>query len=406
MGAGEPGSRSRSRRNFARIAASIAMIVVSVAVAVWWAARPAAPGAFYDPPAAIPSEPGILIRVEPFAEAVPAGARGWRILYSTTRRDGVPAIASAIVVAPLGSGRRPVVAWAHGTTGVVAGCAPSVTGKPFAHVPAFADIVREGWVYVGTDYVGLGTAGGHAYLVGEEAARAVLDSVRAARRLPDLELRDRVVVWGHSQGGNTALWTGILAPTLAPDVNLVGVAALAPASDLRALVTTAKSSLFGKIVSAYLMKAYGEAYPDVDPEALVAPLLRPVVADIAGRCAGGLETLVSVAETFLLPKGGLFRVDPIEGPLGARLEQNTPRRQIGVPVLIAQGEADDLVSPVVQAGYVTERCRAGQSIDYRTHAGRDHLSLVAPSSPAGSDLVAWTSDRFADRPVGAGCLRP
>jgi hypothetical protein len=38
------------------------------------------------------------------------------------------------------------------------------------------------------------------------------------------------VVSGH--GGHAALWTGILAPTYAPDVTLDGVAALAPAGNL------------------------------------------------------------------------------------------------------------------------------------------------------------------------------
>jgi hypothetical protein len=36
-----------------------------------------------------------------------------------------------------------------------------------------------------TDYPGLGTPGVHAYLMGESEGRAVLDSVRAARNLPD-----------------------------------------------------------------------------------------------------------------------------------------------------------------------------------------------------------------------------
>lgn len=94
----------------------------------WWRRWPcwrpvrlsiAAPGAFYTPPAAVASRPGLLLRSEPFTRDVPADARAWLILYTTTRDTGVPAVASAIVVAPAHppAGPRPVIAWTHGTTG-------------------------------------------------------------------------------------------------------------------------------------------------------------------------------------------------------------------------------------------------------------------------------------------------
>jgi pimeloyl-ACP methyl ester carboxylesterase len=86
-------------------------------------------------------------------------------------------------------------------------------------------------VIVATDYVGLGTAGPHPYLIGQGEARSVLDSVRAARQMPQLSLQPATVVWGHSQGGHAALWAGALAPSYAPDVHVLAVAALAPASD-------------------------------------------------------------------------------------------------------------------------------------------------------------------------------
>ena len=44
-------------------------------------------------------------------------------------------------------------------------------------------MLAHGYVVVATDYEGLGTPGVHAYLVGLSEARAVLDSVRAARNL-------------------------------------------------------------------------------------------------------------------------------------------------------------------------------------------------------------------------------
>ena len=59
------------------------------------------PDAFYDPPRDVPSNPGALLRSEPLKDVIlPAGVRGWRILYATTVDDNTPATAVATVFAP------------------------------------------------------------------------------------------------------------------------------------------------------------------------------------------------------------------------------------------------------------------------------------------------------------------
>ncbi len=85
---------------------------------------------------------------------------------------------------------------------------------------------------------GLGTAGPHPYLVGLSEARAVLDSVRAAREIAGAGASDRFAVWGHSQGGQAALFSGLIADTYAPELRLAGVAAAVPASGHRQLKRT------------------------------------------------------------------------------------------------------------------------------------------------------------------------
>jgi acetyl esterase/lipase len=296
----------------------------------------------------------------------------------------------------------PVVAWAHGTTGIVSGCAPSIDG-PFANVPAVPDLLTKGWAYVATDYVGLGTTGGHAYLVGREAAYGALDAVKAARQIQEIALDNRTVIWGHSQGGNSALWSGMLAREYAPELDVRGIAAMAPASDMAGLLASAQKTMFGKIVSAYLISAYARAYPDVDESAYVDASSRLLVNDIAGRCVGGLGTLFSVAETYVLPSGGIFSRDPLAGPLGERLTENTPRGPFPMPVLLAQGEDDDLVLEKIQAGYFEGLCKAGQPVEYRRIAGRDHISLVAADSPLTRQLIEWTDSRFAGEPIKPLC---
>ena len=168
--------------------------------------------------------PGALLRSEPYTKRDAGGARGWRILYATDAANHADSRQRPLSSRPRKRPHapRPVIAWAHGTTGIVPGCAPSVDralrGRS-PHRPRHRGELRS---TSRRDYPGLGTPGGHAYLVGEDAARAVLDAIRAARRLEGLALDNRAVVWGHSQGGNSALWTGIRADDYAPDVNIAG----------------------------------------------------------------------------------------------------------------------------------------------------------------------------------------
>jgi pimeloyl-ACP methyl ester carboxylesterase len=369
----------------------------------------ATPDTFYDAPATVPAEPGVLLRAEPFTRDVPADARAWRILYTTTRDDGIPALASALVVAPANPDERalPVIAWTHGTTGVATTCAPSLLDAPFAAagLHALDQILAEGWAVVTTDYVGQGTPGPHPFLIGQGTARSTLDAVRAARQIDDLALAEQTVVWGHSQGGHAALWTGALAPGYAPDVNVLGVVALAPATDLVTQLAQLQASPFGTIITAFVVDAYSRIYPDVAFDDIVRPAARGIAAQIARLCISGAMDPDAQAVGALLEQldGGILTPDAARGPLGARLTENTPREPIPAPLLIAQGLDDDLVLPEITAAFVAERCAAGQEIAYRTYAGRGHGSLVTADSPVYADLIAWTRDRFAGSTPPSGC---
>jgi pimeloyl-ACP methyl ester carboxylesterase len=372
----------------------VAVLALVFAIA-WWLARPPQPDDFYSADVSAAAAPGTLLRAEPFYRNVPEGARGWRILYTTTGIDGETRLASGLVVAAEDrpAGPRPVVAWAHGTTGIRPGCAPSLLRNPFAYVPSFERVVDEGWVWVATDYTGLGTAGPHPYLVGPAEARAVLDAVRAARGIDAPALGARAVVWGHSQGGHAALWTGIIAPDYTPDIDLRGVAAVAPATDLPNLVAGVHDTFSGRMLSAYLVHAYAAVYPDIAVADQVRMLARPLAADIAGRCMAGAEILVSAVSS-VLAVPSLFSDEPPTGEFARRLSENVPNRRIEAPVLIVQGADDSTVLPDVQGGFVARRCMAGQVIDYRGYAGQRHLSIVGEASPVPDSLMKWSRDRF------------
>ena len=87
---------------------------------------------FYTPPNPIPTKPGTLIRTERLDVDVP-GATAYRMLYSSQRPDGAPAVSGGMMFIPDGpapTGGRKVVAWAHGTVGQGDACTPSRSTNP------------------------------------------------------------------------------------------------------------------------------------------------------------------------------------------------------------------------------------------------------------------------------------
>lgn len=401
------GAFTRSARRLGAIAVFLIVAVTGV-VSVRVHQRLPVVDDFYAAPAAVPSEAGVLLRAEPFTRAMPADARAWRILYTTTKYDGQPSLASALVIAPRAPppGPSPLVAWTHGTTGYAPVCAPSLLPEPLIAGAMFiADqVVAQGWTLVATDYVGLGTEGPHPYLVGQAEGRSALDSIRAAHQLEELDLSDTTVVWGHSQGGHAALWTGGLAATYAPELHIAGVAALAPASDLPGLVANLDSVRGGVLFAAYALAGYDAAYDDVRDTDYVDPSAGLLVRELSSRCLADPRIYVSIAEALaVFNDRDVFSPSLTTGPMLERLRENTPTLYIPTPLLIAQGLADPLVVPRVQRDYVQARCDAGQALEYLTVPGQDHVALVEADSPLIPMLFQWTEDRFEGVSVTNGC---
>ncbi|ALG85535.1 lipase family protein [Gordonia phthalatica] len=387
------------------IGAVVAVVVtVPLTVATFYVRGTAPePGAFYS--ATLPSnaKPGTLLKFEPTTQGVPDGARAWKILYTTTRGDR-PALASGTVLVPTAPSTtpRPVIAWAHGTSGIAENCAPSMMAAPFAHIPGLAQVVQNGWVLVATDYIGMGTPGPSPYVIGDGEARSTLDSVRAARALPGIAMAPQTVVWGHSQGGHAALWTELLAPSYAPDVGVVATAALAPASDLSALAVGMESMAGGALLASYVLAAYDAAYPDVHFNDYLKVQARLPIRGMAERCLSSLAMPVSLAEALILGTD-FYSQDPTSGPLGARLLANTPSARLPHPTFIAQGLADEVISPSSQNTFATQQCRTGSDLVYQTYPGLGHMTLIDDESPAVAALLSWTQARFAGQPQSPAC---
>ena len=347
---------------------------------------------------------GSIVHIEPMRGA-PLGASAYRLLYRSTDPSNRPIVVSGIVVIPAGTppqDGRPIVAWAHPTTGVVSRCAPSQARFVFQTMMGLRDMVRRGYIVVATDYPGLGTPGPHPYLVGDSEARAVLDAVRAARNLPHASAGDRYAVWGHSQGGQAALFAGALAEIYAPELKLVGVAVASPATDLQTLLRDDADTDGGRNITAMTLWSWSKVF-HLPLDNVIEPGAMPSVDALSNEC---IESPIDMLERArsqrplreqFLSVDDITRVEPWRSLLLANIPGTLPR---DVPVFIAQGDADRLVLPAVTQAYARRLCRAGDKVQYLSMPGIEHGWAGADSAlPA----VAWMADRFAGDAAPDSC---
>src|SRR4051812_12798832 len=152
--------------------------------------------AFYTPPSHLHGKGhGGLIWARRLAgaAALHGGSANKLLLYRSVSARGKAVAVSGTVALPKGhapKGGWPIVAYAHGTTGIADACAPTrdSAGNPAHGLIAYAYPLLQRWLKAGyavvrTDYEGLGTPGVHAFLNGHGEGYSVLDSVRAARKL-------------------------------------------------------------------------------------------------------------------------------------------------------------------------------------------------------------------------------
>jgi Secretory lipase len=237
----------------------------------------------------VPGTAGTLLRQEPLDEKLMLAnaSKGLRVLYTSTNGldDRTPIAVSGAVYFPKGAAPasgRPIIAWAHGTTGIADVCAPSWIPRSSRDADYLNAWLAQGYAIVATDYQGLGTPGGHPWNVVRPEAYSVLDSVRAAiGAFP--ELSNSVVIIGQSQGAHAAISASLLAPAYATDVHLKGTVATGVLGDppfvpaTKAPQIPVPPQVGGAFVTINLLSllAYRIIDPSLNPSDYLADAARP-----------------------------------------------------------------------------------------------------------------------------------
>ncbi len=364
-------------------------------------------GAFYRVPSPLdPAPPGAIIRsmIIPTGGGPATGATAYRVLYHSESVAGADIAVSGIVVVPPGTPPRggfPIVSWAHGTTGMADQCVPSMQGT--GPIPLLGTLISARVIVAATDYQGLGTSGPHPYLIGLSEAQGVLDAARAARSLVGQSASNTVLIVGHSQGGQAALFAGQVAQSYAPELFVAGVAAVAPVTSLLEFAppadqhaTSARSAYF-----AMGLYALSVTYPDLPLTSFFTDLAMSRVPVITDDCSGAVGAAYKD-----VPTGQLFRSGWTRDPaLRAAIAENQPgSAPTSAPLLVVQGTKDGLIPYATTTRFVERQlCTAqGDVVEYLPVSGAGHGGVFLAAAPA---ILRWMADRLANRSESNSCAR-
>ncbi len=346
------------------------------------------------------TKPGGLLRKEAFAGySLPKGATAVRILYHSLDATGRDVATSGVVLIPGGTAPPqgwPVIAWAHGTSGVARLCAPSAMKDVYYGAEGLMPMVAAGFAVVATDYHGLGTEGPHQYVNKVAQAHDVIYSVPAAHAAVR-SLGSKWVVDGHSQGG-LAAWGvaeeehGLQDPDY---LGAVSVAGVAREVDFFSHLSNTPGVGF---YLAFMAAGIHARYPQFEPRELLSDsMLEHYTAVTTQGCF-----YTGYATYAALPTGTLLRPQWQKSPWVHRFFEGNAvaKAPIGGPLFVIAGEADQTVPIEGVRAAVKQMCAAKQPVTFRSYPGLDHDPTMENSTP---DQLEWIRARFAGKPAMSNC---
>ncbi len=340
--------------------------------------------------------------------ALPQAGSTLRVRYSSTSVRGLPTEMTGTLLTPSTrppAGGWPLAVWNHMTVGAADRCAPSQAHAGHSELPRMTSgdgivgrLLDAGFAVARPDFEGIGGPGPHPYLIGDSLARSTVDMALAVAD-HDRRIGRDVVVAGHSEGAVAALAAAARPLSEWGDLRLRAVSALAPPTQVAALLDGAShvpvsGPAINELMGLAALIGYGAAAADPEFDELMsngglsaaASRLRP---QVEARCYADLtspDSFGGLAPAQLLgPRG-----DEMKAALLKVLRDNDVdqlRFDRGLPVRIDSGTVDTVSPQPLVSGLVQTYRRAGVRVTYSDrftgHAG------VATDRANAATIAAW-----------------
>ncbi len=386
---------------------------------------------------------GQVIKQERIETSLKA-AQAWRIAYISSDISGRKTISTGLVVAPTGPvpvGGRPVMTWAHGTTGSAQNCGPSqiidpavplneyflVGGNSWTDygIPALEELLKEGYVLVATDYQGLGGGGRHQYSVAASNAMDTMNAARAAVSMKSTGANRKVIAYGWSQGGGAVIALAGMPEyikqtgTASDNLDVLGFVALAP-QDISILAPTGKldqssadkyfqdsqkmflDNIFNFTHATMFYWGTQAAFPNLNLSDIFSDEGVKVINEIyRNKC------MHTASDTLNFNYGSSYASLLKQKPTNtvawaeAMIKGGVPAVKPIAPVQIYFGSKDTAVPPMMHKLYQDQACKLGGNVGRMQLPGeQSHFTTPGSSKPF---YLAWVKDRITGKALTNSC---
>ncbi|APB98441.1 lipase family protein [Polynucleobacter asymbioticus] len=386
---------------------------------------------------------GQIIKQERIQTSV-KGAQAWKIAYISSDVAGRKTIVTGLIVAPIGQPPqegRPILAWAHGTTGSAQNCGPSQIINPASPlneyflmsgnswtdygIPNVEEFIKEGYVVVATDYQGQGGGGRHQYAIAGTNGRDAINSARAASSMREVGAGKKTIIYGWSQGGGATIAAASMIDyqaqqgTAADNLQYLGFVGLAP-DDIAIVLPKPPSDeasankLLNEFTQAnvpnvflfahYVMALWGSeaAFPNLKLTDILTDEGAKVVDQLAGN-----KCVHVMADSFNYAYGdqykSLIKPQPRNSLawLNAFIDGSVKPVKPVAPVVIYWGTKDTAVPPIQHELYQKQMCSRGANVQRIQLPGEQtHFTTPGVSAPM---YLSWVKERVAGKPLANGC---
>ncbi|MET0197047.1 lipase [Rhodococcus sp. RS1C4] len=365
---------------------------------------------FYSYDGSLDVAPGTVLRSRPMVFATPTlttPITGNQVLFRTTDQQGRGAVTAAAVLRPLIPGPTKIVSYHMAYDALGSQCDPSYTLSGGATSPiaeaeqaVIAGYLAAGYTVVAPDYEGEELE----WTIGRQSGYAALDGIRAAEQFLQVPTSTPVGMIGYSGGSVPTQWGAEVAPSYAPELNLVGVAAGGLPVDLaHNLPYVSGSAQWAGVIPA-LIVAYQRAY-GLNTSEFVSDYGLQVMDQVDQECiaqfADDYPTLTD-ADMVKAPYTSLLDVPEVVEAINDNImgTAGTPR----VPMFLAVGHADPIGDTIMITADVQalahQYCSQGVDVQYSQYDGLTHGEAFPPFEAQG---LLFMTERFSGAPTHSNC---
>jgi hypothetical protein len=339
---------------------------------------------------------------------------GTQLLYRTQDQKGKPSVTVTTVVNPTGPANGGLVAYLSFYDALGDICSPSYTlrgGDPGQENMELAtteaglvlNLAAQGYAVTVPDFEGTDLH----WVAGHESGWSTLDSIRATQSYLGMPAGQEVGLFGYSGGSIAGEWASELAPSYAPELNIVGTAVGGiPVHLAHNLGYVNGSRDWSGVIPAVLV-SLGRAF-DIPSKKYANAYGRKVMREVKDQCIGSFNgNYPGLRVQHLLKKKyrAFLKIPRIARTVNKLIMGSTPGRP-QMPMYMAvgnhDGKGDDVMIVKDVQALAHQYCREGLPVQLAVFDGADHTQAGLSFFPA---AMQFLGERFAGTPFTGNCAQ-